>query len=247
MTTTRNSRPIPILMYHQCATPPAKGTPFRSLTVDPAVFARHMRWLKAMGYRGLSMRDLQPYLRGEKQGKVFGLTFDDGFVNVAENAVPIMADLGFTATNYFVAAQVGGTNAWDAEKGVPTARLMDGGQIRAWANAGHEVGSHTIAHANLKECSADQAREQIGGSRKMLQDVSGESVDAFCYPYGYYLPEQCALVAESGYTNATTTRRGRVQPGQDMMELSRVHVLRSTHFASMMIKLFTPREELRGR
>jgi hypothetical protein len=51
-------------MYHQCAAPPVKGTPFRSLTVDPGVFARHMRWLKAMGYRGLSMRDVQPYLLG---------------------------------------------------------------------------------------------------------------------------------------------------------------------------------------
>jgi peptidoglycan/xylan/chitin deacetylase (PgdA/CDA1 family) len=178
---------------------------------------------------------------------VFGLTFDDGFVNVAENAVPVLADLGFTATNYFVAAQVGGTNAWDAEKGVPTARLMDRAQVRAWARAGHEVGSHTIAHVNLKACGTDEARRQIAGSREMLQDISGESVDAFCYPYGYYLAEQCALVRDAGYTSATTTRRGRVQPGQDMMELSRVHVLRSTHFVSMMIKMFTPREEVRGR
>lgn len=241
-----NSQPIPILTYHQVDTPPAKGTPFRALTVAPATFSRHMRLLKAMGYRGLAMRDLLPYLQGEKHGKVFGLTFDDGFRNVLQNALPVLRETGFTATNYFVAGQVDGTNAWDASKGVPTARLMNRDEIRAWAAAGHEVGSHTLDHVDLKTCGATVARRQIQDSKAALEDLTGNPVQAFCFPYGYYLPEQCELAQVAGYSTATTTRRGRAMAGDAMLELPRVPVARSTHFLSLLIKMLSAREDRRG-
>src|SRR5690606_27135184 len=104
---------IPILMYHQVGLPAPRGTPFRSLTVHPDSFRRQMVWMHRLGYRGLSMRELVPYLAGQKQGKVFGITFDDGFRNVYEHALPVLNKLGFTSTNYFVVHQAGGTNVWD--------------------------------------------------------------------------------------------------------------------------------------
>lgn len=91
--------PIPILMYHQIGEPAPRGTPYRGLTVHPASFRRQMTWLRRFGYRGLSMRDLMPYVRGERSGKVFGITFDDGYRNVHRNAMPVLGELGFTATN----------------------------------------------------------------------------------------------------------------------------------------------------
>ena len=84
-------------MYHQIGEPNPKGTPFRGLTVHPDSFARQMRWMRRLGYRGLSMRDVMPYVRGERQGKVFGVTFDDGYRNVHRNAMPVLSELGFTA------------------------------------------------------------------------------------------------------------------------------------------------------
>ena len=54
---------IPILMYHQIGEPNPKGTPFRGLTVHPSDFTRQMRWMRRLGYRGLSMRDVMPYAR----------------------------------------------------------------------------------------------------------------------------------------------------------------------------------------
>ncbi len=50
-------------MYHQIGEPNPKGTPFRGLTVHPDDFARQMRWMRFLGYRGLSMRDVMPYVR----------------------------------------------------------------------------------------------------------------------------------------------------------------------------------------
>ena len=151
---------IPILMYHQIGEPNPKGTPFR-LTVHPSDFTRQMRWMRRLGYRGLSMRDVMPYVRGERQGKVFGITFDDGFRNVFENVTPVLSELGFTATNYFVSHQFDGGNVWDKHVGIPHAPLMSVSEMRAWAQAGNEVGSHTLDHVHLPALPPDEARRQI--------------------------------------------------------------------------------------
>ena len=82
---------IPILTYHQIDTPPASGAPYRSLVVSPAAFARQMALLKTLGYRGMSMNRLEPYLRGEKSGKVVGITLDDGY---SPGVMAIAAALG---------------------------------------------------------------------------------------------------------------------------------------------------------
>ena len=95
---------VPILMYHQIDTPPARGTPLRGLVVKPAAFARQMGLLRLLGWRGLAMRDLEPYISGEKTGKVVGITFDDGYRNNLEHALPVLLDHSFTATCYGVSA-----------------------------------------------------------------------------------------------------------------------------------------------
>ncbi|MCF8149039.1 MAG: hypothetical protein K9J50_10830 [Sulfuritalea sp.] len=61
---------IPILMYRQIDQPPQRGTALRGLIVAPSSFAWQMRLLRWMNLQGLSMRDLEPYLQGRKQGKV---------------------------------------------------------------------------------------------------------------------------------------------------------------------------------
>ena len=84
--------------------------------MHPSDFTRQMRWMRRLGYRGLSMRDVMPYVRGERQGKVFGITFDDGFRNVFENVTPVLSELGFTATSTSSRtssmAATSGTSTW---------------------------------------------------------------------------------------------------------------------------------------
>ena len=67
---SRRPKPIPILVYHQIDAAPPKGAAFRSLYVSPGAFARQMALLSWMGYQGLSMDKLLPYLQGERSGKV---------------------------------------------------------------------------------------------------------------------------------------------------------------------------------
>lgn len=234
---------IPILMYHQVGQPAPKNTPYRGLTVQPADFARQMSWLARLGYRGVSMRDIEPYLTGEKQGKVVGITFDDGYRNVYEHALPVLQRLGFTSTNYFVARQLDGGNVWDYEKGIPHSPLMSAAEMRRWAEAGQEVGSHTLDHVHLAKASEHDAQQQIAGSKKELEALLGREVSAFCYPYGDENQTIRQLVKQAGYTNATTTERGLVRPADDIFGLPRVTVSRSTNILRFLQKCMTRLED----
>ena len=235
---------IPILMYHQIDEPPKRGTPLRGLTVAPQSFALQMKLLKLLGFKGLSMQDLQPYLRGEKIGKVVGLTFDDGYQNNAQNALPVLHKYGFTATCYGVSSMIGGTNSWDrgqvAEK--PLMRLAD---WHAWLAAGMDVGSHTRTHAKLTELPPNQARCEITQSKEELELALGCHVNHFCYPYGWFAPEHRAMVQEAGYLTATTTQRGRAAAGADMFTLRRIMVARATHVVQFAAKILTAYEDRR--
>jgi peptidoglycan/xylan/chitin deacetylase (PgdA/CDA1 family) len=234
---------VPILMYHQIGEPPPRGTPYRGLTVHPATFRRQMRWLRRLGYRGLSMRDIMPYVRGEKHGKVVGITFDDGYRNVYRNALPVLKETGFTATNYFVVHQLGGGNVWDYEKGIGHSDLMSEVEMRDWAGQGMEVGSHTLDHPYLPKLDDAEAERQIRLSRTELEQVLDEEVTAFCYPYGGEERRLREMVRAAGYTNATTTAGGLARADDDPFGLPRITVSRSTHLLRFLQKCMTRLEE----
>lgn len=230
------ARSFPILMYHQVGTPAPRGTPSRSLCVTPEDFAAHMRWLKRFGYRGVSMRDLMPYLRGQKTGKVVGITFDDGYRNVHANALPVLQELGFTATNYFVSGEIDGFNRWDVAKGIPQAACMSKAELLEWAGLGHEVGSHTSSHPRLERIAADDARQEIFDSRRRLEDMIGGPVEAFCYPHGGVNAVVRELVHEAGYTSATTIESRHSRGSDDPLLLPRLTVRRGYGWARVLMK-----------
>lgn len=237
---------IPILMYHQIDAPPARGTSLRGLIVAPESFARQMSLLKLLGYRGLSMRDLEPYLEGSRQGKVVGITFDDGYQNNRQHALPILQRHGFTATCYGVSSAIGGTNAWDHGTGIETKPLMDLQDWQAWLAAGMEVGSHTRTHADLTRLEPTMALHEIKASKAELETALGCEVRHFCYPYGRLQPEHAELVRQSGYRTATTTRRGRASAGDEPFTLRRIMIARATHLALFAAKVMTRYEDRRG-
>lgn len=236
---------IPILMYHQIDVPPPSGTPLRGLVVSTGAFARQMLLLKVLGYRGLSMRDLEPYLTGEKQGRVVGITFDDGYQNNLHHALPVLRKHGFTATCYAVSSKIGGTNSWD-EGLVAQKPLMTREDWLAWLASGMDIGSHTRTHADLNQASAEQAREEIAGSKRELENTLGCEVRHFCYPYGRFGAEHSQMAREAGYVTATTTRRGRMHAGDDLMTLRRVLVAQATHLLHFALKIGTTYEDRRG-
>lgn len=236
---------VPILTYHQIDAAPARGAPFRSLYVSPAAFARQMAMLALLGYRGLSMPAVLPYVTGEKAGKVVGITFDDGYSNNLFHALPVLQRHGFTATCYFVSQRLGRTNDWDAALGIAQTPLMNASQLRDWAAAGQDLGAHSRNHVRLNAVSDSVAREEIAASKAELEQLSGVPVRHFCYPFGEYSPQHVEMVREAGYDTATTTQRGRARMGDDLLQLPRAPVVRATTAPGLWLKLATAYEDRR--
>jgi peptidoglycan/xylan/chitin deacetylase (PgdA/CDA1 family) len=236
---------IPILMYHQIDARPERGAVMRGLVVSPASFTRQMTLLKTLGYQGLSMSALMPYLRGEKQGKVCGITFDDGYLNNLEYALPTLQHHGFSATCYLVSGHLGGSNTWDHAKGIDPKPLMQASHAREWVAGGQEVGAHTRTHADLTQLTESQSLEEIVGSKHALEAVTGALVNQFCYPYGHYTPSHAAQVQCAGYAAATTTTRARASVEDTLWELPRVPVMGSVWLPQFWRKIATAYEDKR--
>ena len=222
----------------------------RGLVVSPETFSRQMSVLNRLGYRGLSMNDLLPYLQGEKQGKVFGITFDDGYENNLRCALPVLKKFGFTSTCYIVASLVGKENSWDLVRGVPQVPLMNAKQLQDWVDAGQEVGSHTLTHPSLPDLDALAQAEEISASRIQLEQIvkQPQGVRNFCYPFGNFNSISIQCVKDAAYVSATTTVRRRVSEvdARNMLVLPRVLVSRTTTCFHLLLKFFTKYEDKRG-
>jgi peptidoglycan/xylan/chitin deacetylase (PgdA/CDA1 family) len=244
---TANRRPIPILVYHQIAEAPAKGSAFRSLYVAPGAFARQMAWLKRLGYTGLSMSGLQPYLNGDRSGKVAGITFDDGYQNNLIHALPVLVKQGFSSTCYAVSGLLGQTNVWDQGMGISQTPLMNESEIRQWVSAGQEIGSHTRRHVDLMSTDDVGCRVEMKQGKTELESALSQPVLHFCYPYGHYESRHIAIADELGFMTATTTQRSRCHAQADMLQLPRVPVLRSTTLPVFWLKIATRYEDRRKK
>ncbi len=226
---------IPILLYHHVDAPPSDGG-WRSLFVSPRHFERQMRMLHMLGYKGLSMGDLDPYLRGEKTGKVVGITFDDGYRDNLEQALPVLQRFGFTATCYVVSGLVGSVNKWDVENGLPASPLMGMDHLKSWVAGGMEIGAHTRNHVNLCECDDATARGEIAGCKQDLEQALGVEVQSFCYPYGEHRAEHAEMARLAGYRTATTTLTARARLKDDRMRLPRISVRLGTSLVGAVLQ-----------
>lgn len=195
----------PILTYHHVG-PRRRGARLKGLYISPKLFRRQIGELKAAGF------STPPLINAASGGinphrQVF-LTFDDGFRDVFNHALPVLQAHGFRAVLFLVVDLIGKTNEWQQRAGDIVARLMDETQVRAWLAAGQEIGAHTCTHPRLTELAPDRAREEVTAGKKRLEDWFGVPVEHFCYPYGDWNGAVRDLVTGAGYRSACTTHAG---------------------------------------
>jgi peptidoglycan/xylan/chitin deacetylase (PgdA/CDA1 family) len=235
---------IPILMYHSIESMP-KTTVMRSLHVPPRRFDFQMKMLKLLGYQALSLKKLKPYLDGKKQGKVVGITFDDGYQNNLINAVPILLKYNFSATCYIVSENLGLSNTWDLDKGITQRPLMTIDEIKSWLSFGMDIGGHTQTHADLTKISIKAAKREINTSKGDLENTFNTQVTDFCYPFGRFDDLISDLVKESGYLSATTMERGIVKSMTNRFMLPRMPINHRTLPHLFLAKILTNYEDRR--
>lgn len=220
-------------MYHKVAAPNPRAK-LKGHYVSPSLFARQMAALNAMGFQTVPLTGLfdDPSVK-----RPIAITFDDGYLNFTESALPVLHRYKFAATVFLVSSQLGGTNAWDVAIGDVEERLMDIEQIGAARQAGIDFGSHTTSHANLATADPETAWREISDSRCDLEERLQAPVKCFAYPYGATSPEARAMVERAGYACACSTLKGANDPGTDPFMLKRVNVRRDTSLPVFILKI----------
>ncbi len=212
----RLSALIPILMYHNVRPIDFKSTNafVSSLTLPPTELERHVRYLKQRGFTSVTLRAVGDYLKGQGElpAKPVVLTFDDGFENNYQYALPILKAEGFTGTFFIITGLVGHNE------------YMDWGQVAELSKAGMEIGSHTINHPDLAKSLPVLRDRELVQSKQTLEEKLGVTVDTLSYPGGAYNDDVAASARKIGYGVAVTTQYGATQYGAKPMELSRIRV-----------------------
>ncbi|HKP16923.1 MAG TPA: polysaccharide deacetylase family protein [Gaiellaceae bacterium] len=187
------------------------------LAVSPRRFREQLEHLAAEGYRGVDVLTALEAAPG-----AVGIAFDDGYLDVAEHALPELERHGFSATVFVATGVTDGRVklSWYRRQppllGWDDIRRLDGGALRFEA--------HTVAHPNLLAVGEERAREEITASRRELEDQLGREVSAFCYPAGLFSERDVELVAEAGYRVACTCEPGVNTPRTDPLRLHRIQV-----------------------
>ena len=204
-----------ILMYHAVAG--ASYDP-NLLSVSPPRFAQQLAWLARHRLRGVAVGTLVAALRAGRARGLVGITFDDGYASVLENAVPELVRRGFTATVFVISDRIGGINDWD--DGTPWP-LLSGSQVGELAAAGMEIGSHSASHVRLSGADAGTLRAEVGGSRERLSRLADDEIRGFAYPYGDMDAAARGAVRDAGYDYACAVSAPRAALG--LMALPRVY------------------------
>lgn len=105
--------------------------------------------------------------------------------------------------------------------------MLTWAEVRELAAMGMTIGAHTLTHANLPSAGPD-AREEIAGARRLLQEAIGAPVTMFSYPNGgaerYCPPAIQRLVRDAGFEAATTSANGFASAESDPFTLERIQV-----------------------
>ncbi len=223
---------VPVLMYHVIAAPPP-GAPFPGLYVQPAEFAAQMQALKAAGWHPVTLDQLRAYWMHGAQlpaGKPIVLTFDNGYRSQYVNALPVLARLGWVADENI---QLSGLP--------PSQGGLTDAQVRGLVNAGWELDTQGISHADLITLGASALHYQVATARQTLRRRYGVPVNWFCYPSGHYNDTVIAAVRAAGFVGSTTVIPGWAGPSSDAYRLPRLRVLGGTGPSALLEQIASTR------
>lgn len=99
-------------------------------------------------------------------------------------------------------------------------------EVREMSRSGISFGSHTNSHALLSSLSEGEARTEIGGSKRTIEEKIQKRVNTFAYPYGktqdYRTGNVFRILREEGFDYACSTNRGpEAFPLDNPLELKR--------------------------
>lgn len=103
-----------------------------------------------------------------------------------------------------------------------SAARMRHSDIESIARDDVELGAHCERHLDMRRLAPDERQQEFEGSRRLLQDLTGQPVNGFAYPGGRENRQLQKQVAHAGFTYAAGTVRGLNRQPYDMFSLRRV-------------------------
>jgi peptidoglycan/xylan/chitin deacetylase (PgdA/CDA1 family) len=165
------------------------------------------------------------------------LTFDDGFADFYEAALPILRQWHFTATLYLVTGYIGGPARWLWREGAADQRILAWEQILEIAGQGIECGAHSHTHSPLDLLPPAQQRDEAQRSKALLEARLGIPVTSFAYPYGYYTKRTRRIVREAGFLSSCAVGYRLSSSQDDIFALGRLKIARGTSVAMLARQL----------
>jgi peptidoglycan/xylan/chitin deacetylase (PgdA/CDA1 family) len=228
-------RYIPILMYHSISS--HAGPRFRQWTVAPERFEEHLAYLAQYHYTPVTITQLvASRTRGDDAlpAQPVVMTFDDGYADFHENALPALHRHGFGATLYIPTAYVGGTSDWVQTKGMAPRPMLTWSQMHEIVASGIECGGHSHTHPRLDAISAVAAGDEIETCKRLLEEHLGCQVASFAYPHGWHTSAIRRMVRSAGYTSACAVKNMPSSCTDDPFNLARLVVTADTDVAALV-------------
>jgi peptidoglycan/xylan/chitin deacetylase (PgdA/CDA1 family) len=206
---------VPILMFHDVASPPASA-PYPELYTPPRVFRAQLVALRRHGYHPITLRRLLSARHGRSAlpAHPIILSFDDGFRGVATAALPALRRYHWPGVLFLLVRHLDQPGRW----------AMTSSQVRRLLHAGWELDAHGYTEVDLPALAARRVWHVVHGSREVLRRRFHVPVSFYCYPVGAYDRAVERLVRRAGYLGAVTTREGYAVAGGNPFTLPRIRV-----------------------
>ncbi|MCD1144985.1 polysaccharide deacetylase family protein [Kocuria sp. LUK] len=228
---------IPVLLYHAVTENP--GRLIAPFAVTPQVFEQHLGILREEQYTCVTFSQLLDSLAaGTVSPRTAVITFDDGYKDFADNALPALQSHAYAATTYLTTGFLAGSKLHHKEPG-PADPMLDWAQLPELVASGIEIGAHSHSHPQMDTLTAAQLRRETYLPKALLEDALGVGVRSFAYPHGYNGPRVRRFTRDAGYDNAAGVRNAFTHSNNDPFNVARL-MLQSHH------SLGTFRNWLRG-
>jgi len=137
------------------------------------------------------------------------ITFDDGLRSFYDRAYPMLEERGIKSTLFPVAGLIGKRGDWDV---IGKPQHISATMLREISNSGHEIGSHSLTHANLVWLNYDELIKELRESKLILEDITGKAVRSLSFPFGSWNRRVWEAAKSVGYEYATAYRNHRRAP-----------------------------------